>query len=84
MIALSVEIETTPKLVGRVYAKLDANVAKFRKVANRPLTLSEKILAGHLDGDVHDPQRGGSYVFLNPDRVALQDVTGQMTILQFA
>ncbi|MEO9294241.1 MAG: aconitate hydratase [Nitrososphaera sp.] len=82
---MSVEIETTPQLASRVYAKLQTNVEKFRQVANgRPLTLSEKILAGHFDGDVYDPQRGKSYVFLNPDRVALQDVTGQMTILQFA
>ncbi|MGI0004931.1 MAG: aconitase family protein, partial [Nitrososphaera sp.] len=80
----TVEIETTPGLAGRVYAKLEANVAKFRKVAGRPLTLSEKILIGHLDGDVNAPEAGKSYVFLNPDRVALQDVTGQMTILQFA
>jgi aconitate hydratase len=80
----TVEIETTPGLAGRVYAKLEANVAKFRKVAGRPLTLSEKILMGHLDGDVYAPEAGKSYVFLNPDRVALQDVTGQMTILQFA
>jgi aconitate hydratase len=82
----AVKIETTPELVNQVYAKLERNIAKFRKVAgNRPLTLAEKILVGHLDGDnVYDPERGKSYVFLNPDRVALQDVTGQMTILQFA
>jgi aconitate hydratase len=79
-----VVIETTPELVGRAYAKLEANVAKFRKTVNRPLTLSEKILIGHLDGQVQEPERGKSYVFLNPDRVALQDVTGQMTILQFS
>ena len=79
-----VTIETTSDLVSRVYAKLQKNVASFRKLAGRPLTLSEKILAGHLDSEVYDPERGKSYVFLNPDRVALQDVTGQMTILQFA
>ncbi|MEO9364422.1 MAG: aconitase family protein, partial [Nitrososphaera sp.] len=81
------KIETTPELVSRVYAKLEANIAKFRNsiAGGRPLTLAEKILVGHLDGnDVYDPERGKSYVFLNPDRVALQDVTGQMTILQFA
>lgn len=85
--AAIVEIETTPALVSKVYAKLQSNVEKFRKtVSNRPLTLSEKILIGHLDGNgnVYDPERGKSYVFLNPDRVALQDVTGQMTLLQFA
>ncbi len=78
-----IKIETTAELVSRVYSKLEANVSKFRKLVGRPLTLSEKILIGHLDGDVYDPERGKSYVFLNPDRVALQDVTGQMTILQF-
>lgn len=81
---MSVEIETTPHLVSQVYAKLDTNVSKFRRMANRPLMLAEKILVGHFDGEVSDPQRGKSYVFMNPDRVALQDVTGQMTILQFA
>jgi aconitate hydratase len=79
-----VTIETTPDLVSRVYAKLGANTAAFRKLAGRPLTLAEKILVGHFDSDVYVPKRGKSYVFLNPDRVALQDVTGQMTILQFA
>ena len=81
---MSVQIETTPELVSKVYAKLEANVEKFRKLVNRPLTLAEKILIGHLDGQVHAPEGGKSYVFLNPDRVALQDVTGQMTILQFS
>lgn len=80
---MSNQIETTPELVSRAYSKLEANVSKFRKLVNRPLTLSEKLLIGHLDGEVYEPQRAKSYVFLNPDRVALQDVTGQMTILQF-
>ncbi|MEW5839571.1 MAG: hypothetical protein AB1753_01075, partial [Thermoproteota archaeon] len=64
--AAIVEIETTPALVSKVYAKLQSNVEKFRKtVSNRPLTLSEKILIGHLDGNgnVYDPERGKSYVF---------------------
>lgn len=78
-----VEIETTPALVEKVYEKLARNVAAYRNIVKRPLTLSEKILMGHLDGQVHAPERAKSYVFLNPDRVALQDVTGQMTILQF-
>lgn len=78
-----VAIETTPALVEKTYEKLARNIAAYRNVVKRPLTLSEKILVGHLDGQVHDPERGKSYVFLNPDRVALQDVTGQMTILQF-
>ena len=53
------EIETTSKLVTSVYEKLEQNISKFRKVVNRPLTLSEKILIGHLaEFDGKEPQRG--------------------------
>src|SRR5438445_9379096 len=53
-------------------------------MVNSPLTLAEKILVGHLDNiETAKPELGESYVFLRPDRVALQDVTGQMVILQF-
>lgn len=76
-------IETTPALVGKVYEKLANNVEAYRNMVQRPLTLSEKILIGHLADKVYEPEKGKSYVFLKPDRVALQDVTGQMTILQF-
>ena len=49
-----------------------------------PLTLSEKIIAGHMDYDsIATYTPGKDYIFLKPDRVALQDVTGQMVILQF-
>lgn len=79
------EIETTPELVSRVYKKSEENISKYRKMINRPLTLTEKILIGHLEEIVEEKnlQRGKSYVYLRPDRVALQDVTGQMVILQF-
>ncbi|MGB6462692.1 MAG: aconitate hydratase [Nitrosotalea sp.] len=79
------DIGTTPDLVSGVYKKLEENVSKYRKVINRPLTLAEKILAGHLEDidTTKDFEPGKSYVFLKPDRVALQDVTGQMVILQF-
>jgi len=79
------EIETTPDLVSRVYKKLEENVSKYRKLVNRPLTLAEKILAGHLEEIDSNTKldSGKSYVLLQPDRVALQDVTGQMVILQF-
>lgn len=78
------EIETTPKLVTQVYEKLEQNISKFRKVVDRPLTLSEKILVGHLsEFDGKEATRGQSYVFLKPDRVALQDVTGQTVMLEF-
>ena len=79
------EIETTPELVAHVYKKAEENIKKFRKMVNRSLTLSEKILAGHFEDidDAKNIESGKSYVFLRPDRVALQDVTGQTTILQF-
>jgi aconitate hydratase len=81
------QITTTPELVSALYKKLQDNISEFRKIVDRPLTLSEKILIGHLVGlDIKNepqPEPGKSYVFLQPDRVALQDVTGQMAILQF-
>jgi len=79
-----VEIDTTPELVSGVYSKLEKNIEKYRNVVGRPLTLSEKILAGHLEQIPEANLDGGkNYVFLRPDRVALQDVTGQMVMLQF-
>lgn len=83
-ITLENRIASTPELVNRVYKKLQNNISEFRKIVNRPLTLSEKIMIGHLTDILQEePQPGKSYIFLQPDRVALQDVTGQMTILQF-
>lgn len=78
------EIDTTPELVNRVYKKLRENIQKYRKIIGRPLTLTEKILVGHFDQvDDKNLDGGKNYVFLIPDRVALQDVTGQMVMLQF-
>ena len=81
---LIMEIENRLEIVSQVYKKSSENIKKYRKIVNRPLTLTEKILAGHLveieDKQLDDDQ---NYVFLKPDRVALQDVTGQMVILQF-
>ena len=80
-----IAIETTPEMVQKVYEKLDKNISKFRTTVNRPLTLTEKILAGHLEDEFLDKNldEKKNYVFLRPDRVALQDVTGQMVMLQF-
>jgi aconitate hydratase len=79
-----VDIDTTPKFVIRVYKKLQENIEKYRKFTGRPLTLTEKILCGHFDEVGNKTLDGGKhYVFLVPDRVALQDVTGQMVMLQF-
>src|SRR5215218_5750115 len=83
------KVETTSELVTTVYKKSRKNISYYKeKIKNDNLTLSEKILIGHLFDIEKDEQnknleRGKSYVFLRPDRVALQDVTGQMTILQF-
>jgi len=66
------------------YAKMHENLGIVRSRLNRPLTYAEKILYSHLD-DPHgqDIERGKSYLKLRPDRVACQDATAQMAILQF-
>lgn len=73
------------EMIKAVYAKYPERVAAARKTVGKPLTLSEKILYAHLwDGEatqVHG--RGKSYVDFAPDRVAMQDATAQMALLQF-
>ena len=79
-----VNTDTTPQLVSDVYQRLRQGISAYRDIVNRPLTLTEKILAGHLHGPAKAELAGGTdYTFLKPDRVALQDVTGQMVMLQF-
>ncbi len=70
-------------MIRRVYAEYPAKVAAARAVLSRPLTLAEKILYTHLDGPADTFQRGKSYVDFRPDRVAMQDATAQMALLQF-
>jgi aconitate hydratase len=66
------------------YENLKQKVSAARIKLNRPLTLSEKILAGHASNlSEQDFNRGESYLVLYPDRVAMQDATAQMAILQF-
>lgn len=66
------------------YEKLEKNLEIVRKRLNRPLTLSEKILYSHLDQPAdQEIERGKSYLRLRPDRVAMQDATAQMAMLQF-
>ena len=79
------EIKTSLDTISEIYRKLEHNVSKYKKIMGRPLTASEKILVGHIhNSDIKSEiQSGSDYIFLDPDRVALQDVTGQMTILQF-
>ena len=72
-------------MIKRVYDTLPKRVEKARKMLNRPMTLAEKILYSHLyDGDpTKIYQRGKDYVDFAPDRVAMQDATAQMALLQF-
>jgi aconitate hydratase len=67
------------------YEKMGAKIAAARKIVGRPLTLTEKILYSHLfDGTpTKSFERGKSYVDFAPDRVAMQDATAQMALLQF-
>lgn len=66
------------------YEKLAGNLEIVRKRLKRPMTLSEKILYSHLDQpQSQEIERGKSYLRLRPDRVAMQDATAQMAMLQF-
>jgi aconitate hydratase len=73
------------EIIKKVYAELPAKVEAARKALGRPLTLTEKILYSHLHADtkLEKFERGGSYVDFAPDRVAMQDATAQMALLQF-
>ena len=72
-------------MIERFYAELPLKVAAARQQLGRPLTLIEKILFAHLhkDSNFEDFKRGDDYVFFSPDRVAMQDATAQMALLQF-
>jgi aconitate hydratase len=73
------------EMIKKLYAAMPDKVEAARKLLDRPLTLSEKILFSHLHSDqkVENFERGGSYVDFGPDRVAMQDATAQMALLQF-
>jgi len=72
-------------MIKQFYGSLPAKVEAARKLMGRPLTLTEKILYSHLSGSTPSApyERGNSYVDFNPDRVAMQDATAQMALLQF-
>ena len=75
---------TPIELVNNVYASLEERVAIGRKRLGRNLTLTEKILINHLsDPKKQEMERGRSYADFAPDRVAMQDATAQMALLQF-
>lgn len=72
-------------LIQKNYEELSAKINATKKHLGRPLTLSEKILYSHLfaDESLNDFKRGADYVNFAPDRVAMQDATAQMALLQF-
>jgi aconitate hydratase len=72
-------------MIKQVYDRFPARVAAARKAVNRPLTLTEKILYAHLwqGAATEAHERGKTYVDFAPDRVAMQDATAQMALLQF-
>lgn len=73
------------EMIKAVYARFPERIAAARKAVGRPLTLTEKILYAHLsEGPASQAySRGASYVDFQPDRVAMQDATAQMALLQF-
>lgn len=73
------------EMIKKVYAELPGRIEAVRKVLGRPLTLAEKILFTHLHADqqLENFERARTYVNFAPDRVAMQDATAQMALLQF-
>jgi aconitate hydratase len=81
---MAVTAGTPIELVETVYARLPERVALARRRLGRPLTFTEKVLANHLrDPETAGLERGVSYTDFGPDRVAMQDATAQMALLQF-
>ena len=81
---MAVAANTPIELINGVYGQLAERVATGRKRLGRPLTFAEKVLVNHLrDPETGGLERGRSYTDLDPDRVAMQDATAQMALLQF-
>ena len=72
-------------MIEKVYQTLKQRVDAAKKITDKPLTLAEKILYAHLESDIASKEykRGTDYVNFYPDRVAMQDATAQMALLQF-
>ena len=69
--------------IKEVYKEYQESLGEIRKKVGRPLTLTEKLLFAHLGGKSNIPARGSDYAHFHPDRVAMQDATAQMALLQF-
>ncbi len=71
-------------MIKKVYSEFGNKLDKAKKVLNRPMTYAEKILYTHLWDEATKELKGGKdYSELSPDRVAMQDATAQMALLQF-
>lgn len=81
---MNTSVDSTPAFIEATYKKMEANIAIIRKRLGRALTYGEKILYGHLDDAASaELEPGISYIKTRPDRIALQDATAQMAVLQF-
>ncbi len=81
---MNTSVDSTPAFIEAAYKKMDTNIAIVRKRLGRALTYGEKVLYGHLDDAAGaELEAGKSYVKTRPDRIALQDATAQMAVLQF-
>lgn len=79
-----IEIAATAGAAARIYERMERNLTVVRGHLRKPLTLSGKILLGHLDDpETRDLDPGRSYLALRPDRVVFQDVLGQSGLMQF-
>jgi aconitate hydratase len=77
-------IESTPEQVEKLYSSMESKLSAAKKKLGRDsLTLAEKIIFSHVDNLDQEFVRGKSFVLLRPDRVAMQDATAQMALLQF-
>src|SRR4051812_22993937 len=78
------DIQPTAETLRRIYRTLQTHLGPVRRRLGHPLTLTEKLLLGHLDDpEAGELRRGHSYLSLRPDRVVFQDVLGQTGLLQF-
>ena len=73
------------EMIKKVYDSLPGRIAAARQTVGRPLTLAEKVLYAHLHSEqpLQNFERAKTYVNFTPDRVAMQDATAQMALLQF-
>ncbi len=73
-------------MIKKVYFQMGDRIKKAKALTGKPLTLAEKILYSHLyEGQPNETyRRGESYVDFSPDRIACQDATAQMALLQFS